>query len=276
MYSSRSNPFDDDDDAGFGARSSSSGGRSSSGYGVYSGGSGPRDPIRGSGGYRGDPRGDPRPGAGMSQGARGGYGGYGGYDTGPSANDPVPDYETRMMMANRRMEESSANSLRVLNETLTIGDATAKELDRQAESLDKTERMLDEMHVDLDRGEQHLRKIKSPFGGIGNYFSRKKKIDEVTDPKGFKGKSKPVESKPPQKKQAQKQQAPPQSVGNEIVDRNLDEMEKALHQLHGIGRDISCHLDESDQQIDRIGYKMERNHVKVDKLNKGIKRELYK
>lgn len=257
MYG-RSNPFgDDDDDGGFGgARGSSSGG-----YGA-------RDPLRGgSNGYRGDAR--PGPGAGMSRG------GYGGYD---ARDDPVPDYETRMMMANKRMEDSSANSLRVLNETMRMGIDTTNELDRQAESLDKTERMLDEMHVDLDRGEQHLRKIKSPFGGVANYFSRKKKVEEVTDPKGFKGstKPKPAEKGKPQKKQAQRQAATPESTGNEIVDRNLDEMEKALHQLHGIGQVIGYQLDESDQQLDRIGYKMERNHVKVDKLNKGIRKELYK
>lgn len=271
MHRGGGNPFDDDDDAGFGARGSG-GGYGGGGYSGYGGGA-----SRGGGGYGGA-------GASNGYGSRSGpsgydqagaRGGYGGYDSG--RGDPVPDYESRMMMANKRMEESSANSLRVLNETMRMGIDTTEELDRQAESLDRTERRLDEMHVDLDQGEKHMRKIKSPFGGM-SLFSRKKKIEEVTDPKALRGKGKPAESKPAQKKQSQKQQQapPPQSTGNAVVDRNLDEMEKALNQLHGIGQVISYQLDDSDQQLDRIKYKMDRNHVKVEKLNKDIKRELHK
>jgi hypothetical protein len=238
------NPFDDDDDGGFGSASRSSGG---GGYGASGGGYGASG-----GGY----------------GASGG--GYGGYDTGPS------DHDTRLMMANRRMEASSANSLRALNETMRIGIDTTEELERQAESLDKTERRLDEIHVELDKGERNMRRIKSPFAGIGNYFSRKKSIDEVTDPKALRSQEKKstARSKPaPKKKQ---QQAPAQSTGNVVVDKNLDEMEKALFQLRGVGEVIGCQLDDSERQLDRVQYKLERDHIKVDKLNKDIKRELYK
>ena len=277
------NPFDEDDDSGFGTRSSSGGGY----------GSGPpRDPMRGQGGGRAGPGPQQRAGGGYGGSYGGGGGGYGGtgggygggYDSGPSygRDDPPLDYDTRMMMANRRMEESSANSLRVLNETMRTGVDTTEELERQAESLDRTERRLDEMHVDLDRGEQSMRKIKSPFGGISNYFTRKKKVEEVTDPKALRSKSGPppvdtkAQKKAAQKQKQQQQQPPAQGTGNAVVDSNLDEMSKALDQLHGIGQVISYQLDDSDRQLDRIGYKMERNHVKVDKLNKDIKRELYK
>lgn len=248
------NPFDEDDGGGFGTRSSDR----------VAGGVRGRDPSEY--GYKS------RYG-GAEADARGyGYG-YRGYDSGPS--DGEREVEARMLMANQRMENSSANSLRVLNETMRMGIDTTEELERQAESLDRTERTLDGMHVDLDQGELHLRKIKSPFGGI---FTRKKTTNEVTDPKGFKPQSKGAKSKPAETKQKkqQKQQPPPQGTGNERVDRNFDEMEKALHQLKGIGEVIGTQLDDSELQLDRVGYKMDRNHVKVDKLNKGIKKELYK
>lgn len=264
------NPFDDDDDGGFGG--------------------GSRDARRGGndgfGGGGGAARGSDR---GFGGGARGGYGsggrddvygggGYGGgYNSRPSERDPVDDYESRYVMANKRMEESSASSLRTLNETMKMGIDTTEELERQAESLDRTERRLDEMHVDLDKGERNLRKIKSPFGGITNYFSRRKTVDEVTDPKGFKptqtkgaAKSKPG---PANKKQQSYADA---STGNTVVDDNLEEMGKALFQLKGIGEVMGTQLDDSEQQIDRVKYKIDRDHVKMDKLNKGIKRELYK
>lgn len=180
------------------------------------------------------------------------------------------------MQANTRMEESSANSLRVLNETMRIGVDTAEELERQAESLDTTERRLDEMHVDLDKGEKNMRRIKSMFGGV-SLFSRKKNVEEVTDPKALKTQTKKSTSDPrskPTKKQQQQQAI--QGTGNDKVDQNLDEMEKALLQLRGIGHVIGAQLDDSDQQLDRVKYKMDRDQVKIEKLNKDIKRELYK
>lgn len=239
------NPFDDDDDSGFGAASRNSGGA-----------------FGGSRGY--------------GAGDRGG-GGYGDYDSGPSIRD---EREAKMMMANRRMEASSANSLRALNETMRMGIDTTEELERQAESMDITERRLDEMHVELDKGERNMRRIKSPFGGIGNYFSRKKTVEEVIDPKGLKpqakrGSSSTAKTKPATKKQQQQLEAAP-GTGNAVVDKNLDEMGKALYQLRGIGEVMGTQLDDSEQQLDRVKFKVDRDHVKIDKLNKDIKKELYK
>lgn len=190
------------------------------------------------------------------------------------------EHEARLMMANQRMEESSANSLRALNEAMRMGVDTTEELERQAESLDRTERRLDEMHVELDKGEKNMRRIKSPFGGIGNYFSRRKTVEEVTDPKALrsqpkKGSSSTAKSKSSSKKSQQKE-APAPGTGNTVVDKNLDEMEKALFQLRGIGEVIGTQLDDSEQQLDRVKYKIDRDHVKMDKLNRDIKKELYK
>lgn len=283
------NPFGDDDDGGFG-------GKSGGGSGGFGGGGG-------AGGYGGGSRGfgeDSRGGGGRYGGGGSGYGGgrdggggyggdgfgggYGGgrrgaddgYNQGSSGYD---DYGDRMRQANLRMETSSANSLRVLNETMRMGIDTTEELERQAEALDRTERRLDEMHVELDKGERNMRRIKSPFGGIANYFSRRKTVEEVTDPKALrqsKGSSSSTsKSKPTGKKQQQQQQSAA-STGNTVVDNNLDEMEKALCQLKGIGEVIGSQLDDSDQQLSRIKYKVDRDHVKMDKLNKDIKRELYK
>ncbi len=292
-----SNPFDDDD-GGFGGSGKSGGMKS---YGGYSSGG-----TRGNDGY--DSRGggggsynsrssgygsgyDSRGSGGGSYNSRGGghsrsngYGSNSGYDSGSYGGggyDRDDGLESRMMMANKRMEASSANSLRVLNETMRMGIDTTEELERQAESMDRTERMMDEMHVDLDKGERSMRQIKSPFGGIANYFSRRKTVEEVTTPKGYKPKQQPIaKSKPAQGKQKQKQKQQPEpqleGTGNEIVDRNLDEMGKALSQLRGIGEVIGSQLDDSEQQIDRVGYKLQRNHVKMDNLTKDVKRELNK
>ena len=117
----------------------------------------------------------------------------------------------------RKMEESSARSLRLLNETIRMGVDTTVELQRQAEALDRTERQVDAS----THSERNLHKSKSLFRGISSYFSRKE------EPPSSKSRSASAQAQSrPQRKQ---QQAPPESTGNDVVDRNLDEIGKGLH-----------------------------------------------
>lgn len=182
------------------------------------------------------------------------------------------EYDRRIQAAHRRMEESSANSLRSLNECIDMGIDTTEELERQAEVLDQVERRLDEMDVDLEKSKKNMRVIRSPFGGIANYFARRKPVSEITDPKvpSSQTRSKGFSSKPQPPPQA-KQYA---STDNSIVDSNLDEMEKALHTLKGIGELINYQLDDSDAQISRVGVKVHRENAKLGKITSDIKREL--
>ena len=187
---------------------------------------------------------------------------------------PEDDYDMRIQAAYRKMEQSSGNSLRTLNETVRMGVETTEELERQAETLDRVETRLDEIDVDLDKSKRHMRNIRSPFGGISNYFAKRKPVGEVTDPK-VPASASSSQSAGRSKKGGQQQQSKSQdSTGNQIVDRNLEEMEKALHQLKGIGELIGDQLDDSDAQITRVGVKMERDHGKMKGINAEIRREL--
>ena len=206
-----------------------------------------------------------------------GYDSYDGAGGGGGVGYGVPedDYDMRIQAAYRRMEQSSGSSLRTLNETVRMGVETTEELETQAETLDRTERRLDEIDVDLDKSKRHMRIIKSPFGGIANYFAKKKPISEVTDPKMPASSSQSKASSRSRKSGPEQQQSTSyDSTGNQIVDKNLEEMEKALHQLRGIGELIGDQLDDSDSQIDRIRVKMDRDDVKMKGINRDMRREL--
>ena len=204
-----------------------------------------------------------------------GYGRGSGYG-GRESSREEEEYSHRLQMANRRMEEASSQSVRTLHDCLRMGSDTAVELDRQAEALDRTERRLDEMHVDLDQSKRNMRLIKSPFGGVANYFARRKATKEITDPKLPKSQSRSQSSRSSSGSRSAGPQsmAAMKSTGNATVDKNCEEMSKALHQLKGVGELIGQQLDDSDAQLDRIQYKMDRTDVKVQKLNKDIKRQL--
>ena len=64
------------------------------------------------------------------------------------------------------------------------------------------------------------------------------------------------------------------STGNQVVDKNCEEMSKALHQLRGVGELIGGQLDDSSAQVDRLNYKMDRNDMKIKAVNKDIRRQL--
>ena len=295
------NPFDDDEDGGFGGSSNSrsSGGQSygsRGGVGQTSRGRAYDDDYGGSSKSRGYDRGGPSygndrgsvglggPSSSYQKHGRGYYDdeeyGRGRYDDPPPMSDA--EFEQRKQVAIRKMEDSSFNSLRTLHDCVRMGTETTEELDRQAEALDRTETRLDEIHVGLDKGERNLRKIKSPFGGVMNYFAKKKSVSEVTDPKGYK--PPPSDKKGSndrggrgkQQAQAQLPQKTYKSTGSEVVDKNLDLMGRALDDLMGIGELIGEQLEDSDRQIDRIMYKVDRDDLKMKNLNQGIKKELHK
>ncbi len=157
-------------------------------------------------------------------------------------------------VAIQRMEESSANSLRLLNEleTYRMGIDMTQELELQAEKLDNVERKLDEIHVDLDKSKRNLRLNKSPFGGIANYFSKRK---EVTEPKPPPKPSDPITRTKPKTSATKMDQY--SSSGSKVVDRNLDEMSQQLDRLMGVGEE-SVQLDDFEVQVHRLKYKIDR------------------
>lgn len=185
--------------------------------------------------------------------------------------------QQRMAVANRSMETSSRNCARVLYETMDMADETSRELYRQSEALDRTEAHLDTMDVDLEHSRRNMREVKSVWGSIVNKFTKPTFSKEP--------KSKSVPSPPPQQRSSSDRsgkrgpshtqaQAQSKSTGNEIVDRNLDEIERGLRMLEGQSLMIGHQLDESNVQIDRIDKKMRGTDNHLKKVTSDVNREL--
>ena len=179
----------------------------------------------------------------------------------------------RMMEANRRMEDTSHQCVRVLHETMQMAGDTSEELERQAESLDRTEQRLDEMEVDLESSRRNMREVKSVFGSLVNSFS-KPKLSKDPPPKKTSSSSSKARSAKGGQKQQQQVQVEKKSTGNDVVDRNLDFLEIGLRQLEGQAHLIGHQLDESSDQIDRVKTKMDRNDVRMRSITRDAKRQL--
>merc|ERR1719323_2877501 len=89
----------------------------------------------------------------------------------------LEERQRQLLMKKKEIEEStlesSSRSLGLLYESEKVGAATAEELNRQKETLLKTEGRLDEINNTLKTSERHLNGIKSVFGGIKNYLFAK-------------------------------------------------------------------------------------------------------
>ncbi|XP_065368402.1 synaptosomal-associated protein 29 [Calliphora vicina] len=105
------------------------------------------------------------------QGAVGGIG----RSTNPFDEDPE-EYQRQILEERRRhiearSLESTQKSLGLLYETEEVGKATAVELAKQREQLERTTKQLDDINASLRFSQRHLNGLKSVFGGLKNYLS---------------------------------------------------------------------------------------------------------
>jgi len=165
-----------------------------------------------------------------------------------------------------------------VNDSLASAVDTSRELHKQQESLDRSNRMLNKMDEDLTQSKRAMRIISSPFGGIVNYFARDgKKKDKQPQSSTSKLGATSNSSGHSSSWQAQRQVTSRQqyeSSGNTVVDDNLDEVERGLAEMKRVGLEIGNQLDHSMVTIDELNAKVIDKDSKLTDLNKKIGRKI--
>ena len=93
--------------------------------------------------------------------------------TQPSFEDQLQTFQERKREIEERSINSTQKSLSILRDSEQIGIATAEELMRQREKLEKTDKQLDEINATLRFSQKHINGIKSVFSSLKNYMSGK-------------------------------------------------------------------------------------------------------
>ena len=83
----------------------------------------------------------------------------------------------------KAIEDSTTESLRLVQESLNTGAATAEELHRQGEVIDRTHEKLVDINNKVKQSEHHVRGMKSLFGGLMNKIRGPPKEKSVTPEK---------------------------------------------------------------------------------------------
>lgn len=210
----------------------------------------------------------------------------------------------RQQEIEQRTLDSSSRSIALLRDSENIGIATAEELMRQRDSLENTNKRLDEINTNLNYSQKHLNGIKSVFYGFKNYLSGKSdqtppRSQVSPDSRNTQGPSSSrlvdsidtlssnitsndrFETHPSTRLRGLDQQVMAEPVTdsqriNKMLDDNLDQMAQAISRLKGLGTELGKEIDVQNELIDTIQDKTEMADIRIGKQNKQMNKLLGK
>lgn len=90
-----------------------------------------------------------------------------------SFDEQIQSFQQKRKEIEQRTIQSTERSINILRDSEQIGIATAEELSRQREQLERTDKRLDEINASLRFSQRHINGIKSVFSSLKNYMSGK-------------------------------------------------------------------------------------------------------
>lgn len=220
-------------------------------------------------------------------------------------NNKEPTFEEQMQSfaeKKRAIEERTLNSteksISILRDSEQVGIATAEELMRQREKLEKTDKQLDEINSTLRFSQKHINGIKSVFSSLKNYMAGRSDSPNSTT----------SSSTPSTVKQSTSNQNLNENIStfdrydnhpatrlrnndysdyNQIssggskdfsakLDANLQEMCSNISRLKGLASELGSEIDSQNDLISNITDKAELADITITKQNKDMARILKK
>ncbi|CAD1480959.1 unnamed protein product [Heterotrigona itama] len=190
-----------------------------------------------------------------------------------------------------RTIQSTKRSISILRDSEQIGAATAEELIRQREQLERTEKRLDDINSTLRFSQKHIQGIKSVFGSLKNYLSGKSMDAPIpstilSESSSSESMTSPALSNSLEQVQTNMANISPalklhgldndvetNSLSNnvsKVLEKNLDEMSGSLARLKGLAIGLSEEIDLQNDLIDNITDKAEKTDIMLQKQNKDL------
>ncbi|RZB38626.1 synaptosomal-associated protein 29 [Asbolus verrucosus] len=212
----------------------------------------------------------------------------------PTFDDQLQSFQERKRCIEERTINSTEKSLSILRDSEQIGIATAEELMRQREKLEKTDKQLDEINATLRFSQKHINGIKSVFSSLKNYMSGKNDPSPTNAAKSNKQQdtlheefeeklsaNDRFENHPSTRiKNLRYDSAPSETSGSKDfsakLDANLQEMCSNISRLKNLATDMSYEIDSQNDLISTITDKAETADMNISKQNKDMMRILKK
>lgn len=219
----------------------------------------------------------------------------------------LEDRRQQLLERKREIEErtlaSSNRSITMLRDSEQIGVATAEELLRQREQLERTDKRLDDINATLRFSQKHIQGIKSVMGSLKNYFSGKANeqppaskeksnieadktksplVETIDRTRNAPGIVSPTDTHPGLRTRGLTTDtfaSPDASHVNDMqlaLDRNLEEMCGSLSRLKGLAAGLGEEIDSQNELLDKITDKTETADTNLQRQNKDMRRLLGK
>ncbi|XP_011163236.1 synaptosomal-associated protein 29 [Solenopsis invicta] len=194
-----------------------------------------------------------------------------------------------------RTVQSSERSVSLLRDSEQIGVATAEELIRQKEQLQRTEKRLDDINSTLRFSQKHIQGIKSVFGSLKNYLSGKS-LDappipstKLSESSSSGSVTSPALSNTLEQIQNDMSNSysstmirrnyddnsledvkPTNDRVTRVLEQNLTEMSGSLARLKHLAIGLSEEIDSQNDLIDNITDKTEKADITLQQQNKDM------
>ncbi|XP_012539784.1 synaptosomal-associated protein 29 [Monomorium pharaonis] len=208
--------------------------------------------------------------------------------------------QNRQQLLQRRKEleertvQSSERSVSLLRDSEQIGVATAEELIRQKEQLQRTEKRLDDINSTLRFSQKHIQGIKSVFGSLKNYLSGKSLDAPIPSTKLSESSSSGSMTSPALSNTLEQVQndmsnsysstmirggyndnslediKPTSDRVTRVLEQNLNEMSGSLARLKHLAIGLSEEIDSQNDLIDTITDKTEKADITLQQQNKDM------
>ncbi|KAB0791299.1 hypothetical protein PPYR_03099 [Photinus pyralis] len=215
------------------------------------------------------------------------------YNPPPSFEEQKQSFIERKQEIEDRTIKSTERSISLLRDSEQVGIATAEELMRQREQLERTDKRLDEINQTLRFSQKHINGIKSVFSSLKSYISGR----NDSSPSISTGSSNTqttnstiIENKVSEYDRYENhpttrlrnpepdsfQQGSSSKNFSARLDANLQEMHSSISKLKGLASDLSYEIDSQNDLIGDIIEKTDVADVTIVKQNKEMHRILQK
>ena len=213
-------------------------------------------------------------------------------------DDDMTHKRQQLLQRKKEIEErtiqSSERSVSLLRDSEQIGVATAEELIRQKEQLQRTEKRLDDINSTLRFSQKHIQGIKSVFGSLKNYLSGKSLDAPIPSTKLSESSSSGSITSPALSNTLEQVQSnisnsysstkikesyhdnnredvrPASDRVTKALEQNLNEMSGSLARLKHLAIGLSEEIDSQNDLVDNITDKTETADIMLQQQNKDM------
>lgn len=215
------------------------------------------------------------------------------YNSQPTFEEQRQAFLERKLEIENRTLQSTERSIGLLRDSEQVGIATAEELSRQREQLERTDKRLDEINQTLRFSQKHINGIKSVFSSLKNYISGRNDSasPSISSNSSIQQSNNSIfQEKIPEYDRYENH--PTTRIRNsdmneQIVasgskgftarlDANLQEMHSSISKLKGLATDLSFEIDTQNDLIETITDKTELADITIGKQTKEMDRLLKK